>query len=369
MPKDSTVISRIKGKASAQAGIYDIEIFAALIRHERSRADRSGKAFSLVVFPLGDRVTSRSFVKRTCDRLRKTMRSIDEIGWLDEGSVGVLLPSTPSEGARHFARRATVGEAEAQFRIFTYPEHWAPDYKEEHAKSVDEAVVKAPDAFSIAAPAWKRVLDVSVSVFALLLLWPVFLLTAAYIKIVSPGPVLFRQMRVGRGGKLFHFIKFRTMRPNDEAEHRKHILDRMRAGESLAKLDERDPRIIPGGRLIRKLCIDELPQIFNVIRGEMSLVGPRPCVPYEAQEYLIWHRHRFDVLPGMTGLWQVSGKNSLTFAQMIRLDITYSERMSLLFDIKIILMTVPAIAKMVIDGVAKKFRMSGDPRLAENSAS
>jgi lipopolysaccharide/colanic/teichoic acid biosynthesis glycosyltransferase len=368
MPKDSPVLSSIRRKEPAQAGIYDVEVFAALIRHERSRADRSGKSFSLVVFPLGDRVESRSFVKRTCDRLRKTMRSIDEIGWLDDSSVGVLLPSTPSEGARHFASRATVGEPESQFRVFTYPEHWAHDYKEEHAKSAGQARADAPDAFSIAVPAWKRALDVTVSLLAFLLLWPVFLASAIYIKLVSPGPVLFRQMRVGRGGKLFHFVKFRTMRPNNEAEHRQHILARMRTGESLAKLDDKDPRIIPGGKILRKLCIDELPQLLNVIKGDMSLVGPRPCVPYEAQEYLIWHRHRFDVLPGMTGLWQVSGKNSLTFAQMIRLDIAYSERMSLLFDLKIILKTIPAIAKMVIEGIAKRLKIGGDARFAENSA-
>jgi len=367
MSKANPVVSRIRERGSPQAGIYDVEVFSALLRHERSRADRSGKSFSLVVFPLGERVASRSFVKRTCDKLRKTIRSIDEIGWLDEDSIGVLLPSTSSEGARHFARRATAGETEIQFRILTYPEHWAPDFKEEHAKSNNETAIGTPDPFSIASPGWKRALDITVAVVGLLVLWPVFLLTAIYIKAVSPGPVLFRQMRVGRGGKLFHFVKFRTMKPNDEAAHKQHILERMRAGNTLAKLDDKDPRIIPGGKLIRKLCIDELPQLFNVIKGDMSLVGPRPCVPYEAQEFLIWHRHRFDVLPGMTGLWQVSGKNSLTFAQMIRLDIAYSEKMSLLFDVKIILMTFPAIVKMVLESVSKKMRI--DAPLVENSAS
>jgi lipopolysaccharide/colanic/teichoic acid biosynthesis glycosyltransferase len=366
MARDGSVKSRIKSKVSNQSGVYDVEVFSALIRHERSRADRSGKSFSLVVFPLGELVASRSCVKRTCDMLRKAMRSIDEIGWLDESSVGVLLPSTPSEGAMFFARRATASAPEAQYRIFTYPEHWAHDFKEENAAAVDGAVIEAPDAFSISAPAWKRALDISVSILGLIVLWPLFLATAIYIKLVSPGPILFRQMRVGRGGKLFHFVKFRTMRPNDEAEHKQHILERMRTGNSLSKLDEKDPRIIPGGKLLRKLCIDELPQIFNVLRGDMSLVGPRPCLPYEAQEFLIWHRHRFDVLPGMTGLWQVSGKNKLTFAQMIRLDIAYAERMSFRFDLQIILRTIPAIAKMVLEGAAKKMRINSG--LTEGSA-
>ncbi len=365
MPKVKLLASKAKERRSTHAGIYDIDVFTALIRHERSRADRSGKSFSLVVFPMGDRSGSVSYVRKTCDRLRKTMRTIDEIGWIDESSVGVLLPSTPCEGARQFAKRAAVGEAESAYRIFTYPEHWTQDFKDERAQAAADAGKQTPDAFSIAAPSWKRVLDMAGSLFGLLILWPVFLLTALYIKIVSPGPVLFRQMRVGRGGRLFHFVKFRTMKPNDEAEHRKHILERMRVGGSLAKLDDRDPRIIPGGKIIRKLCIDELPQLFNVIKGDMSLVGPRPCLPYEAQEYLIWHRHRFDVLPGMTGLWQVSGKNSLTFAQMVRLDIAYTEGMSPFLDIKIILMTLPAIIKMVAEGVARKFRASEDDAVAE----
>lgn len=372
MQKVKLISTKDKERRSTQSGIYDVEVFSALIRHERSRADRSGKSFSLVVFPMGDRASSHSSVRKTCKKLRGTMRTIDEIGWVDETSIGVLLPSTPCEGARQFAKRAAVGEAQTAFRIFTYPENWAQDFKEEHTMSAVRVEDEVPDAFSIDAPSWKRILDVSLSILGLLILWPIFLLTALYIKILSPGPVFFRQMRVGRGGKLFHFVKFRTMKPNDEAEHRKHILERMRAGGSLAKLDDIDPRIIPGGKLIRKLCIDELPQILNVLKGDMSLVGPRPCLPYEAQEYLIWHRHRFDVLPGMTGLWQVSGKNKLTFAQMIRLDIAYAERMSPLFDIKIILMTAPAIAKMVFEGVARRFRASEeeiavDAQIAQSS--
>ncbi len=370
MPKVKLIATKSKQRKPAYAGIHDAEVFTALIRHERNRADRSGKSFSLVVFPMEGRCASRAQVKKACDRLRRTIRTIDEIGWLDDSSVGVLLPSTPCEGARQFAQRAALGEGESAYRIFTYPEHWTQDFREE-LKTADSETA-TPDAFSIAAPSWKRALDISISLLGFLILWPVFLLTALYIKIVSPGPILFRQMRVGRGGRLFHFVKFRTMKPNDEAEHRKHILERMRAGGTLAKLDEKDSRIIPGGKLIRKLCIDELPQLINVVKGDMSLVGPRPCLPYEAQEYLIWHRHRFDVLPGMTGLWQVSGKNSLTFAQMIRLDIAYTERMSALFDVKIILMTIPAIVKMVVDGVLKKFRVDGeaslDTPIAQSSA-
>jgi lipopolysaccharide/colanic/teichoic acid biosynthesis glycosyltransferase len=122
----------------------------------------------------------------------------------------------------------------------------------------------------------------------------------------------------------------------------------------MEKLDTTsDPRIITGGKVLRKTCIDELPQLFNVLRGEMSLVGPRPCIPYEAEEYLRWHTHRFDILPGMTGLWQVSGKNRLSFEQMIRLDISYAKTMSFLFDLKILLLTLPTIIGLVSEAVVR----------------
>jgi lipopolysaccharide/colanic/teichoic acid biosynthesis glycosyltransferase len=198
-------------------------------------------------------------------------------------------------------------------------------------------------------------LDIVGASLSIIVLWPLFLIVAGYIKLVSPGPALFMQKRVGRGGKLFTFVKFRTMKHgNDSGKHQEHIIRRIRAGESLAKLDDADSRIIPGGKFLRKTCVDELPQLFNVLRGDMSLVGPRPCVTYEAREYQKWHTHRFDVLPGMTGLWQVSGKNKLTITQMIRLDIAYASNMSFLNDLFIIVRTIPAIVVMVVESVAKK---------------
>ena len=181
---------------------------------------------------------------------------------------------------------------------------------------------------------------------------------------VSPGPALFTQKRVGRGGKLFTFVKFRTMKcGNDTKSHQEHIIRRIRAGESLAKLDDADSRIIPGGKFLRKACVDELPQLFNVLRGDMSLVGPRPCVTYEAREYQTWHKHRFDALPGMTGLWQVSGKNKLTITQMIRLDIAYEAKMSLWNDLSILARTIPAIVVMLVESLAKKLNKFNDTNM------
>jgi lipopolysaccharide/colanic/teichoic acid biosynthesis glycosyltransferase len=186
--------------------------------------------------------------------------------------------------------------------------------------------------------------------FALVLLSPVMLLVALLIKCVSPGPVLFRQARIGYMGKLFSCYKFRTMHVrNTSSAHESYCRQLISSTKPMTKLEtmNRDPRLIRFGRIIRKTALDELPQLFNVLRGEMSLVGPRPCIPYEYERYARWHRGRVDALPGMTGLWQVSGKNRRTFTEMIRLDISYAKRWSLWLDLGILLRTVPAILEQV----------------------
>ena len=149
-------------------------------------------------------------------------------------------------------------------------------------------------------------------------------------------------------GKRFRLWKFRTMRVNAEtSSHEEYVASLITAegtdqDKPMLKI-EKDPRIFPCGVFLRKACIDELPQLFNVFKGDMSLVGPRPPIPYEANAYLFWHEGRFDAVPGMTGLWQVSGKNSLTFKEMVRLDIRYARERSLALDIKILLKTFPAV--------------------------
>ena len=344
-------------KVSSNIGIYDAAVFSALIRHERCRADREGKAFSLVAFAYEGKPASPFRIKSICKQITKALRTTDEIGWMQDGRIGVLLPATTLEGAHQFSRRACAEDKGLSYQIFIYPDQWISDYSEAPEKKERDgaAGLDLPDTFSIAVPAWKRGLDIVGASLSIIVLWPLFLVVAGYIKLVSPGPALFMQKRVGRGGKLFTFVKFRTMKHgNDSVKHQEHIIRRIRAGESLAKLDDADSRIIPGGKFLRKTCVDELPQLFNVLRGDMSLVGPRPCVTYEAREYLKWHTHRFDVLPGMTGLWQVSGKNKLTITQMIRLDIAYASNMSFLNDLFIILRTIPAIVVMVVESVAKK---------------
>lgn len=168
---------------------------------------------------------------------------------------------------------------------------------------------------------------------------------ALLIKLGSSGPVLFRQVRVGYKGKEFLCYKFRSMKVDAETDsHRGHTALLMKSATPMTKLDaEKDPRIILFGSLLRCTGLDELPQLINVLRGEMSLVGPRPCIPYEYECYEPWQRCRFDAVPGLTGLWQVSGKNRTTFNQMIHLDIEYSKRANLRLDLKIMLQTVPAL--------------------------
>jgi lipopolysaccharide/colanic/teichoic acid biosynthesis glycosyltransferase len=375
MAKDlskSKTIRKLVNSRPHGKDIYDVNVFSSLIRHERCRVDRSGKTFALVAYSIDGSSASSLRVKSVCARLAATIRSIDEIGWLEDGRIGVLLPSTTLEGVYQYARRASAGDHGLSYKVYVYPDHWMSDYSEDPEKR-DQDTKPAQDIiddFSLSVPAWKRGLDIVGSAFGILVLWPFFLAVAAYIKIVSPGPVFFRQKRVGRGGKLFTFIKFRTMKHgNDQGAHEEHIIKRIRAGQALAKLDDKDSRIIPGGKFLRKACVDELPQLFNVLRGDMSLVGPRPCMAYEAREFLMWHTHRFDAVPGMTGLWQVSGKNKLTFVEMIRLDIAYAANMSLLNDLVILARTVPAIVVMVFEALWKKFRksdsLSGGMSLAE----
>ena len=200
-------------------------------------------------------------------------------------------------------------------------------------------------------PRWKRVFDLTL-VFASVPLWlPLMILVMIWIKISSSGPIFYRQARVGHGGKLFMIFKFRSMKMNAEtSSHEQHLASLMGNNSPMTKLDAAgDPRLIPLGRIFRATGLDELPQIFNVIRGEMSLVGPRPCLPYEFQRYEAWQQERVNAAPGLTGYWQVNGKNKTTFSEMIEMDIYYSRNMSLLLDLTIIFKTVPAIAQQVLE--------------------
>jgi lipopolysaccharide/colanic/teichoic acid biosynthesis glycosyltransferase len=205
-------------------------------------------------------------------------------------------------------------------------------------------------------PTWKRILDITCILLAMPVLLPLGAVIFLFIKRVSPGPAFFRQQRVGVLGKKFMCLKFRTMKVNaDTSVHQAHLKQLMTSNHPTRKLDcAGDKRLIFGGLLLRSLGLDELPQLINVLRGEMSLVGPRPCTPYEYELYLPRHKRRCEAPPGLTGLWQVSGKNKTTFEEQIDLDLYYVDHKSLWFDVKIMALTVPAILSLVWEMKSRK---------------
>lgn len=194
-------------------------------------------------------------------------------------------------------------------------------------------------------------LDVTLVLVTLPLVLPVMACIALLIWIVSEGPVLFRQERIGYLGKRFTCFKFRTMAVGtDTSIHQGHLNNLINSDVPMVKMDLKgDPRIITFGVPLRASGLDELPQLINVLRGEMSLVGPRPCVRYEYEKYLPWQKERFNTLPGLTGLWQVSGKNRTTFDEMIQLDIDYSRSKTLRLDLLIMAKTIPALIVQMWD--------------------
>ncbi len=369
MPQISTICSR--------------EEFSCILKRELARAERTDQIFSVVDFDIGDVEVNSELGKLLLRVLSKRLRSTDEVGWLDNYHIGVLLYNTPFEGAEIFSKTILgllpAGLPPPEYKIHTYPAEKPKDVstyqRSERKKSLrifsysrDTSKLEGTKAFGqmktlyfLAMPKWKRLLDIVGALFLLILFSPLFVLAALMIRSVSSGPVFFRQVRVGYGGQVFTLYKFRTMKVNaDSSAHRKHLSELIRGGfgdkergTPMVKLD--DPQVIPlFGRIMRATCIDELPQLINVFLGDMSLVGPRPPIPYEVEEYASWYRGRFDAVPGMTGLWQVSGKNRLTFKDMARLDIRYARQMSFALDLKILLSTPLAIFYEIKDRRRKK---------------
>jgi exopolysaccharide biosynthesis polyprenyl glycosylphosphotransferase len=198
----------------------------------------------------------------------------------------------------------------------------------------------------------KRASDLLIAVTAAVLLAPLWLLIALLIKLDSRGPVFYKQERVGMDGRVFLFYKFRSMQAGSDDERHREFQRKYIKGEAESNLGDADrpayklrgdERVTRLGRILRKTSLDELPQLFNVLRGDMSVVGPRPPIPYEVESYELWHRKRLDMKPGITGLWQVSGRNRLPFDEMVRMDLYYIENWSLLLDVRIILQTLPVM--------------------------
>ncbi|MCA9103620.1 MAG: sugar transferase [Planctomycetales bacterium] len=348
------------GAVDGQLGpvAMDAESFAERLERAQRRALRRGRVFSVLSFD----VSSLKSTDDAAQRVDRFVASLDDrfeshggIGWLDGANVGILLPNVSLDDACEL--QATVVDTlpwgdgrqvgEMPVRI-----HFFPPYQQSSAVLTDGERVVPKVAIEPTAlrptPLWKRTLDVIGAVTGLLLLSPLLLCVAMLIKCSSRGPVLFRQQRVGYLGRPFTIFKFRTMHVTvDTASHQQYVAQLVGGNETLAKLSN-DADFVFMGKLLRKAAIDELPQLLNVLRGEMSLVGPRPDV-VQALDYPLEQRARFNVRPGLTGLWQVSGKNRTTYLEMIRFDVRYVQRMSLPFDLKILALTVPAILGQIRD--------------------
>jgi lipopolysaccharide/colanic/teichoic acid biosynthesis glycosyltransferase len=259
------------------------------------------------------------------------------------------------EGTREEGSR----EAAASKEVFAIKEVARPEpVSNEKAATQDTPRIRVRPV-----PASKRVLDLLILGCLIPFAALVFLVAAVWVWAVSRGRVFFVQERVGRGGNRFRCYKLRTMKEGcASGVHERHLHQLVTEGDKpMNKLDTSDPRLIAGARVIRALGIDELPQLINVLRGEMSIVGPRPCIPYEADHYQDWQRERFAGLPGLTGLWQVRGKNKTTFKQMIQLDIKYLQNQSVWLDLWILMATPGAVATQLLSTLRNRSQRSRDP--------
>jgi exopolysaccharide biosynthesis polyprenyl glycosylphosphotransferase len=297
-------------------------------------------------------------VDRLFGALCRNRRETDVVGYLSDDQIAVLLPDTGAKGASVLTQRviAQTSELELATVSATYPDRVFEDLRAETQDSHDANpffLEGLPEARAGSYP-WKRSLDIVGAIAALLLLSPLMLVIAALVAGSSPGPVIFKQVRLGKRGVPFTFYKFRSMYCSaDDEIHRDYVeklingdLEGINQGEAtkpLYKMKD-DPRITRVGRLLRKTSMDELPQLFNVLKGDMSLVGPRPPLPYEAEKYQSWHLRRvLEIKPGITGLWQVNGRSKTSFDEMVRLDLRYVRTCSLGLDFRILLKTVKAV--------------------------
>jgi lipopolysaccharide/colanic/teichoic acid biosynthesis glycosyltransferase len=290
---------------------------------------------------------------------------------MDHEHLAVLLPETSAQGAERPAadicRTMRSHEIVPSYSIVTYPS--SPPYDDVTDVFPHTGIGASPrfrskphdrqpslplqpnvrEFTSKTIPLWKRLIDIVLASSGILIISPLLLLIALYIRIVSGGPVFFKQLRVGYKGRTFLCWKFRTMEKDAAATvHQNYYSDLINSDKPMKKLDDVDPRIIPLGKFFRDSGLDELPQLINVICGDMSLIGPRPCIPYEARQYLTWQLRRFDTLPGITGLWQVNGKNRTTFNEMMRYDINYIKNISVWTDLKILFKTPGAVISQLL---------------------
>jgi exopolysaccharide biosynthesis polyprenyl glycosylphosphotransferase len=343
-----------------QALVLGQNLFRDVLARERWRTHRFNECFTLVVIERVESASDDLAWHLPLQLLCGIKRETDVLGWLEPGkALGLIVPEMASSD-RSYASSITlrlrsdltmqIGASGASYTVTAHR------YDLSNPSTVAPPPSTEPLGARVAASigaALKRTLDVVGSTILLVLLSPVFALIALLIKAKSPGPVFFKQERVGQAGKPFRMLKFRTMHvDNDPSIHRQFVSDFIKAGksengdaggEAPFKIVG-DPRVTPVGQFLRRSSLDELPQFLNVLLGDMSLVGPRPPLRYEVDQYQPWHYRRvLDAKPGITGLWQVSGRSRTTFDEMVRLDLRYAKRSSPWTDIKILLATPRAV--------------------------
>jgi exopolysaccharide biosynthesis polyprenyl glycosylphosphotransferase len=347
------------------------DAFVSMLYLERRRAERAQNRFVLILVDVQKVVSGVSGKDRMVQMLAKSLseatRETDIIGWyLDNSLMGVIGTELGKASNELVQKRfldklrkifeSTLGiekSASISVSFHFFPEEYASGANDHSANiKLYPEIQKREDARKVPL-AIKRAIDLAGSAAALVFLSPVFAAVALAIKFSSKGPVLFRQERLGQHGKTFTVLKFRSMREDCDAKIHQQYVEQFIAGqvdggsEAAAKpvfKIQKDPRVTPIGRFIRKTSLDELPQFWNVLRGEMSLVGPRPPLAYEFRKYEVWHRRRvLEIKPGITGLWQVEGRSRTRFDEMVRLDLKYATAWSVWLDLKILAQTPGAV--------------------------
>ena len=354
-----------------RAEVLQEETFQNMLALERRRATRSGKPFVLMLLNSSSFIETagaQSFMSRVVRVLSRCTRDTDLVGWHEDGVVlGVIFTEISAELKDSIgeilhskvvnALRDELG-AELKSNLAITAHVFPEDQGQPGSKS--EADTRFYPDISNAGfkadlqKAMKRVMDIAGSGLFLLLASPLIAAIAIAIKLTSKGPVVFKQERLGQFGTRFKCLKFRSMYANNDPKVHQEYIKNFIAGQpavpgngsgkaAVFKLTN-DPRVTSVGRFLRKTSLDELPQFWNVLCGEMSLVGPRPSLPYEFEAYNTWHRRRvLEVKPGITGLWQVSGRSRTTFDDMVRLDLRYFQSWSLWLDLRILLATPRAV--------------------------
>jgi len=356
---------------AAERLALDEESFRRVIAIERKRTERSKSPFVLMLLEVANPSAEKasSALEYVLSVLLSTSRETDMVGWYkDKSTIGALFTGLVSEDkgtilATILSRVSNTLRNELsfeQFNLISISLHYYPDDWDQNGPGRPSNPALYPDLSNQAKGkkpllVLKRGIDIIGGLIISLIALPVCLLIALAIKATSKGPVLFRQMRVGQHGKQFVFLKFRSMYvDNDHSVHRDYVTKLIkektqgssaRKSGTVYKLTS-DNRITPLGRFLRRTSLDELPQFLNVLSGEMSLVGPRPPIPYELAAYQTWHRRRLlAVKPGITGLWQVTGRSTVDFDEMVRLDLRYATSWDPWLDIKILIRTPLAVVR------------------------